>query len=443
MTMDKLDRTKRPEVHQFAELAIAPQQVIDLDNGVTLHYIDNGDQPIVRVTVMWNRGKADYAPGAIASFLPALMKEGVADMSGRDIAELIDFEGSWLKTRVDSHYSGVELLCLEQSLPKLVDLLSKLVTSPTLPDSAFSALRQKAVAEAKVKLTRVSVLSQTALRLLMAGKSHAYTKFNTPDAIAAIQREQLTGALDKISESKIHIFVGGRLNDDIKELIERLAHKIRPTHATENQSSFCLDKPDNVGVYHIMMAESLQSSISIGIPVIGRDNPDYIPLRLTVMALGGYFGSRLMTNIREDKGLTYGISAQLNGTFEGAHVAIHAQCDAKYTAQVISETKAEILKLANEPMADDELKRLKQYMSTSLAATLDSPLSITDYYINNLIVGTPKDYFEAQFRIINNLTSETIMEMAKRYLTVENMRIVVAGPTAPDNGVSFDFNSYL
>jgi len=145
------------------------------------------------------------------------------------------------------------------------------------------------------------------------------------------------------------------------------------------------------------------------------------------MALGGYFGSRLMMNVREEKGLTYGISSYLLGCREGSYVTIAAQCDCDNTALVIDEIKAEMRRLADNPPQGEELSRLKLHAATSLAEILDTPASIMGYYANRLYVGTPDDYFESQQAAINALSGEIIAEMASRYLQPDMLSVVVAG----------------
>jgi predicted Zn-dependent peptidase len=112
---------------------------------------------------------------------------------------------------------------------------------------------------------------------------------------------------------------------------------------------------------------------------------------------------------------------------EGAHAQINAQYAIGNTQQVIDEIRHELQVLASQPMPIDELTRLKRFVTSNLAATLDSPFSISDYYQNQLLVGTPADYFDSQFKCINSLTPERIMQIASKYLNPDDMRIVTAG----------------
>ena len=139
------------------------------------------------------------------------------------------------------------------------------------------------------------------------------------------------------------------------------------------------------------------------------------------MALGGYFGSRLMSNIREDKGLTYHISAVLMGEHNESMALVSALCDKSYTEQVVAEISEELRRLAANPPEGEELSRLKLHAMTDLAEMLDNPANVMSYYITQLLVGTPADYFAAQQQALRALSPEIISDMAARYLTPEKM----------------------
>lgn len=166
----------------------------------------------------------------------------------------------------------------------------------------------------------------------------------------------------------------------------------------------------------------------MSIPAIPRTHPDYNALRMTVTALGGYFGSRLMTNIREDKGYTYGISAALLGAREGGYTMISAQCDDRYTEALIEETKSELRQMVDKPLSDDEFNRLKFNVASDLASTLDSPMTMMDYYILKRSVGIPDNYFEARQATLATIDPDTIREMSRRYLDPDQLRISIASP---------------
>ena len=177
----------------------------------------------------------------------------------------------------------------------------------------------------------------------------------------------------------------------------------------------------------ITLENATQSSVNITIPAIPRSHPDYLPLHLTLFALGGYFGSRLMLNIREEKGLTYGISSVLSGYLDGAYVEISAETDNAHVEQLIDEVRFELRNLAENPCSGDELMRIKQCANTAHAATLDSPLSIAEHYAAIIQSGLPDGYFNDKQRAIASLSPDVISAMASQYLRPELVRIAIAG----------------
>jgi predicted Zn-dependent peptidase len=248
------------------------------------------------------------------------------------------------------------------------------------------------------------------------------------EQIAAISYQDVVKAYNLgTKHSKINIYIGGRIDEALLKAVRTFSANLRPTLADDFKFEIADMQPEPTQWQRIEVEHSLQNALSASIPTITRNHPDYINLRLTVIALGGYFGSRLMSNIREEKGLTYGISSVLMGMREGAHAQINAQFATGHSQEVIDEVHHELQVLATEPMGDEELTRLKRFVTSNLASTLDSPFAIMDYYQNQALVGTPDDYFDAQFRCINTLNAETIMRMASQYLNPDEMRIVTAG----------------
>lgn len=430
--MEKLDRRQRPAVSSFSFREMPPCHVSTLDNGVRLHIIDNGTMPVNRVTIVAGYGAENGEKAtdvSAAHLLLPLFAEGTTDKSGAEIAHIIDYEGAMIETPVTELFTCLSLTSLNCATPRLTPLLTDIFRNATIPDEAFRAVRSRSAQRYEIQCGNPATVATRGMVPLVYGPHHPLRHRIDSETIMATEVDMVrhvhASARDKAT---IDIFAGGKMDKSTVDAITALGLSLRDKK---------LDSPLPLAVHPfkfaeaqriaIAMPESLQTAISISIPAIPRSHPDYNNLRLTVMALGGYFGSRLMTNIREEKGLTYGIGASLLGNLDGAYVTISAQCRAGSADTVISEIGNEINTLATEPMGADELSRLRQYAFTQLMSTLDSPFSITDYYRNMLMLGIPEDYFRQQFEAITTLTPQTIMEIAGRYLAPEGMRIVTAG----------------
>ena len=177
-----------------------------------------------------------------------------------------------------------------------------------------------------------------------------------------------------------------------------------------------VDKPDAV-----------QSAIAIAIPAVPRRHPHYFKLRVLITLLGGYFGSRLMTNIREEKGYTYGISAVLAGREHCSYIGISTECMTQYTWAVIDEIKVEMERLRNQLVTDEELNTVRQYMISDLVKTLDTPFSVASYVSSTITFGVYPSYYKDQVKAIEQVTPADLQEMARIYLREERMLIAVVG----------------
>lgn len=432
--IDTQSQWRRPPlVREFETLELIPQVTEVTQGGITLHIIDTGNLPANRITVMTGGGRArsfrDYGSCMPGMMWPMMLREGSASLTGAEIAERFDFEGAIVGQRVTDHWTSVEMVSLNETTPRLLDLLAEIMTQPAFPARVIEQKVNKTAMMRELELTRGSYVAREEMRRIMLGEDHRYMLDESPDEIHALKRDDVIDCHHRaLADSEIHIFAAGRLDEVLLDAVRRFAGQLRPQCPSDlyvpEIPSLVPPEPVNE---RIDMEGQLQEAIVAAFPGVMRTHPDYDHLRLSVIALGGYFGSRLMTNIREDKGLTYGISAALYGTHEGSYGAISAQCAAGSTVQVLGEIRAELRKLAREPMGDDELRRLKQFVSSSLASTLDTPFTIADYYQGHLISATPQGYLRRQLESLRSLTPQVIMDMASRYFDPEKLCTVTAG----------------
>ena len=288
--------------------------------------------------------------------------------------------------------------------------------------------RESLARNIEISQSDVSYRGRCRSEKMIMGEWHPLASEDTADTVRAITAEDLRQFHRKYTSAKgTTIIVCADTteaeNNAIIEVFSRAAQDVEA-------SSICVTgfMPVVAGQTDIITLDSAtQSSVNITLPAIPRSHPDFLPLHLTLFALGGYFGSRLMLNIREDKGLTYGISSSLLGYIDGSYVDISAETDNVHVAQLIDEVRYELKNLAENPCSGDELIRIKQCANTAHASSLDSPLSIADYYATSIQSGLPGGYFNDKQQAIAALSPETIAEMAQRYLRPEFMRIAIAG----------------
>ncbi len=425
--MSHPDRSTAPAVADICDLHLASSRSITLPNGIVLTIINKGDQPVSRLTLLWDGGQLDFSQRELPAIMMESLREGAEGLTGEQIEDIIDFNGAILSRYPAIHHTGLTLVCLNHRLPQLLEMLHQIIFHPTFDEAAISRRKAETAANIRVTQSKVSYVANQAATRLISGASHPEAVQHSAEAVEAITRQQIVDNHQQIiGRGRLCAFLAGQIDAQTEARIVDFLSKFPAADPQPiiRVQKYQAEAPQRVD---ITMPQAMQSAITMCIPAIDRLHTDYINLRLAVMALGGYFGSRLMQNIREDLGLTYGIAAALHGSPEGGYIHIAAQCDHSYIDQVIEQTKLEMQKLADQPIDADELTRLRRYAWSNLATTADSPFTTADYYITSRLVGTPPGYFADQLAAIRHLTPATIQSMARTYFT-PTLRIATAGP---------------
>lgn len=426
-----MDRSTPPPVRQFERLYLPEIDVRNLNDVTTLHTIRTGTGPANEIVFLWNAGTASMPHLATPAFVPNMMLQGTESRPAEVILDEIDFLGAFVSANESTHYTGFNSMSLNAFTGRMLDILADVLLHPVFPAERFAAMKRKALAEYDLKVKRSTFVAREKLNNLVVGASHPYLLSPTRSSIESQTLEQVRDAWsDGLFHSRLNIIVSGDIDDRLLGEVERFALLIGERSCGKSDimsTPVVLAKPETPGVRRVEVPGASQSSIAMAIPAIARTHPDYIPLRIAVTALGGYFGSRLMQNIREEKGMTYGINASLAGSREGTTIAINADCDSKYTESVLNEINNEMFRMASEPMAKAEFDRLRSYYMTTIAAVIETFKSIGDFYTSRLTVGIPDDYFDRQQEVLTAITPDVLMEMAAKYFDTSNEITVVAG----------------
>ncbi len=426
-----LDRKTAPPIKAFGHLEIPQTRTITLDNGIPLTVLDNGEQEVNRITLAWDGGIAEAQSQAVATIATNMLREGTTKHSGAEISEVMDFNGSWLKSQLHPHHTSLVLYSLNSRTSNVLPVIKEIISDPSFPEKELSVLREKTASASELERQKVEYQSALNLRRMLMGEYHPLAKAETPDEIRAITSNDIKAFHSGIfSTATCRIFLSGRITPAIEDMVNQYFGVTKPENKGCELNIQPFEPHNSTRKIITQKDGALQSSIKLALPTIDRNHPDYIALRIAIIALGGYFGSRLMMNIREDKGYTYGINASLLGYREGGFIAISTQCDNRYVNPVIKETIHEIKRLASEKFPEEELVRLKHYVMTQLASILDSPFSMMDYYENIHFTPTAPDYFSQQIHIVNSLTAEDIPHIISEHINLDKLYTSICGDTA-------------
>ncbi len=425
-----VDRSKAPDVAGFGDFDIPRPAELTLANGTRLFVLDRGDIPVCRLTACWNVGRADVPSVPALELAANAMRCGTVSRSEEEIAETLEFNGAWLRCSTDTHASFLTLHSLNKTFGKVLPVVAEMLHAASYPDNVLESQKGKPAAQVEIKNRRVNVKAEEAYNTAFYGKDTPLARHYTGADVLAVSANDIRRAYSGLFlANKPAFFLAGKVSEEIAAIAENYLGAIPYDSAIDGFRARIVSAPGRAGEETVrsQVDGSLQTAIKIGLPTIGRDHPDFERLRVAVMLLGGYFGSRLMTNIREDKGYTYGITASLNGAPEGASVEIACQTDNRFTADVLREIDHELRRLATEPVPATELEAARGILISSMAGVTDTPFSIADYLVSLHSLGLGHEHFAHQLEAARTVSPRDINRLAREYLAEAPRLTVLAG----------------
>jgi zinc protease len=422
-----LDRTIAPDFKIIQTVSLPEPKTYKLDNGIPLHVINIGEQPVVRLECIFDAGNWYEKQLAASYFAIKMLPEGAGGMSSHEISEAFDRVGAFTEMTHTSDRIGIVVYCLSRFLPEVMPLVDKLIRSATFPEKEFQELKNITIQNLKVNKEKNAYLATTEFRAKLFGPDHPYGQSQEEQNILSLRIEDVKEHYDRfIKNGRFTVILAGQIDEaDVSHVNAALG-----ANTIDNNAGEVSFQPS--GTYEgaealVERAESVQSSIRMGRVLFNRHHPDYFKMLVTNEILGGYFGSRLMKNIREEKGLTYGISSHLATLRNEGYLMIGTDVKKEFTQQTIDEIKKEIYRLQTELVGEEELQTVKNFMAGEFAGSLNTAFEVADRRKVLLLDGLPPDFFNQYIERIHSTTAEDVMAMAIAYLRPEDMLTVVAG----------------
>lgn len=425
--MNVTDRTKAPATRPFDRLQLPQPDVERLANGIELYIIDKGDQEVSRIDLLFDGGRCLARTPAIADLTGPMMRRGVPGYDADRIAELLDYYGAWMQTGTTLHFSTLSLFSLNRNLDNVLPLAADIINTPLFPADDLDLLRQQRIDRLQINRTKVRFVAGELFNRLVFGKGHPYARTIEADDIASISRSDLQEYhREHYLGTRIRAILSGRITDDAARSVLRFLGSIA-CHDRRHDTAPMPLQPEAEHFAAADMPNSLQTGIRMGMPVIDCRHGDFPFLSMANLILGGYFGSRLMKNIREEKGYTYGISSHIISLRNSAYFTLMTETGTEYTQPLLEETRREMQILCEEEVPAEELETARNYLQGQRARTLDSPFSMGDYYLSAMISDTPFDYFQREDEAIRHATAADIQRAAQLYLRPEMLYVALAG----------------
>lgn len=421
-----IDRKIAPPFQAITELPFPDLQTTVLNNGQHLHQINVGSQPAVKLEIIFDAGSKYQTKKSVATLTSKTLLGGTTKHSAYQIAEQFSKYGGYTEIAQNADQLSFVVYGLTHHLVNFLPLICEILTDATFPETEFDTQKQIKSQQLQVSLEKTSFVANQTFKSEIFGENHPLGIVSTVEDIAAVERADVAAFYqERIKEQPFTVFISGQFEATHVSLINDSLGNLK---VSKDTTELALEIPDTIPKKLLVEKEgSLQSTVRMGRIMFPRTHPDYFPFAVTNAVLGGYFGSRLMKNIREDKGFTYGISSSLIPMKELGYFLIGTDVKGEFTQQTLDEVYKEIEILRNETISEDELTIVKNYIIGSVAGSVNNAFDIADKYKMLTREGLTKAYYEDFIKNINDVTAEDVKTMANKYLSPADLTEVVVG----------------
>lgn len=424
-----LNRTIQPPICQPEQLAVQVPERIVMPNGVCLNVLNAGESDVVRIDLLVAAGRWQQERPLQALFTNRMLREGSRRFSAAEIAEKLDYYGAWLELSSAAEHGYITLYSLNKYLPETLEVLASVVKEPLFPEHELEVLLNNNIQQFLVNTSKVDFLAHRALAKALYGEAHPCGRLVQEEDYHRIHPQVLQEFYDRYYHSgNCTVYVSGRVTETCIRLIEKYfgSEPFGKGNCTPEKRSFVPVTFPGKRIF-VERADAMQSAVRMGMLSLERRHPDYVKVRVLITLFGGYFGSRLMSNIREEKGYTYSISTGIVPYPESGMLVVHAETANELVEKLIREVYNEIDRIQNELVSEEELGMVRNYMLGDMCRNYESAFSLADAWIFIQTAGLKASYFSDALEAVKSVTPQEIRELACRYLCKEKLKEAVAG----------------
>lgn len=393
-------------------------------NNVKIYVLDTNDFEVVRFTFVFRAGTSMQHKPFTASATANMLSEGSTTLSAQQIADELDFYGSYFDVNIDRDYSYISFVSLSKFFTKTADVATEIVLRPSFDEKELRVYCQKRKQSLAIERKKVEVQSRELFAQALFGQEHPYGISASGDCYDDVTRDDIVALYNELyTANNCFIVCSGRVDDEVLDRIKKIAMELPMGNKPQVEFPVIHSTPATL----CDIDTALQSSIRIGCLLFTRTHPDFVGMQVVAAILGGYFGSRLMQNLREEHGYTYGVMAAMVNFDREGYLAIATQVAREHRDNALKEIYYEIERLRTELISEEELQMVKNMMIGEVLRILDGPFGIADVTIENIMCGVDNSYTESNVETIFAITPEEIQRLASIYLRREDLIETVVG----------------
>jgi len=418
-----LDRKSPPPFAKEFSFDLPHSTPIRVGNGIELHWV-KGSKEIIKLDFIFQAGKWYEPKPGIAYFTAHMLEKGTANYSANQISEIIDYHGAQLEISSGADFVSISLYSLTKNLHSVLPLLIELLQQPVFPSDELELLLTIYEQNLKVNQQKTSFVAGKLLAKNIFGAQHPYGKSAEESDLKNITREDL---IHYHAERFVpfSIFLTGDLSSDEMDWLQQSLARFKGASRDRSLAKsveLLIPKKETV-----KKEASVQASLRMGKLCITRADKDYPSFLLLNHMLGGYFGSRLMKNIREEKGLTYGIYSSLSPNLHHSSFSIGADVNIDKCDETLREIGNELTRLKNELISEEELLVAKNHFLGSLQLEVSNPFSVTEKLKTIHLFDLPDQYYSDLFDRISKTQAKELQMLAQKHFVLEDFFTVQVG----------------
>lgn len=419
-----MNRAEAPKFYQAEDLKLIFPKKIELNNGIALYWMKDVKDASVKLDLVWNAGSKYQSNKLVASFTNKLLLAGNDQLKANTISENIDFHGGFTSLECDKDHASITIYGLNNKISEIFSVFANAFANAQFPDQYFEKERQIAIDKFKVNIQKVKTLARRSFNEEIFGSNSKYGMVADEVDFKNLNAQQLRDFYQTFYLSnQPTIFLTGEVDETfISELKNWSSLFVQSQHTITDQGF-----EQTKGRIDVKKEGAIQSAIRVGRLMFDKTHEDYYHFQLMNTILGGYFGSRLMANIREDKGYTYGIGSGMVVLQDAGYFFVSTEVGVDVKENTLNEIYHEFDQLRNVRVDEDELTRVKNYMFGEFLRNSDGPIQMMESFKNIYYNNLADTYYSDFIAAIHEATPERLQELANKYLIKEEMLEIVAG----------------
>lgn len=389
-------------------------------NGIPLFIIPEVRQDVLKIELIFPAGKWQEPKAGVSHFTSNMLDKGTQRLDSSELAEAFDRLGAHIEISAGYDNTSVGVYALRKNWKEAAELLAEMIQTPSFDSEELELMRDIFLQNLKINKEKTSFVVSQLIRKNVFGNHPYGTSLEEKDVLELSPDQLITFHANNFRPTAI--FVTTHPSVTIEEITARFGLFVQAAH----DNSPALTITPGQRNEHVPK-EGVQTSLRLGRRSLMRTDPNYPDLLLFNHILGGYFGSRLMKNIREEKGLTYGIYSSINPFIRDSFFVIGADVNKENRDLALEEIRKEIKRMRTEPVGSEELEIARNHFLGSLQSEVANPFSVTDKIKNIHLNGLPQDYYPNLFRKIDKLTAKDLIAVGEQFVGEDGMFVASVG----------------